>query len=147
MELKQVSNIEQPEYVTKSKINSKTLKKTIPLKWLKTGITGFIFSIIMSGEKIFAHSFSGISIEAGKIEATPIEGPSKSFIPKYVSITAILSMVSILILLIACIRVAITKKDMPEDEWKKCKKLLIVLFVVSIVLLAPYAYYKITNLF
>ena len=141
MELKQVSNIEQPEYVTKSKMNQKILKKNKPSNWLKAGITGFIFSAIMNAKKAFASSFGIIEMEKG--ESVPMQFK----VPDGVLIAGMLSTIPMFIILITIIRFSVTKKNMPEDERKKWMKRLNILINIAIVLVATYLYYRILDLF
>ena len=132
MELKQVSKIEQPEYVTKSKINSKSLKKNIPSKWIKAGITGFVFSIIMKSKSVIAAS-SANEIEnlgfMGIISTEPVFLPE----PERSALLYDVGIVTFIITIILTIIYYIKKKKMIGKN-KMLKVLIIILSIVGILL-------------
>ena len=136
MELKQVSNIEQPEYVTKSKMNQKILQKNKPSNWLKAGITGFIFSAIINEKKTLAVSETLI---LGGL-TTKIRVPEYALITKKISI--LIMCVTIIRAIVACIK----KKSMEDAEKKQIKITLVGLFILAIILLVPYMCYRIQDL-
>lgn len=56
MELKKVVSDSEIEYATKQEVSEKKLKRYIPTKWKKYGITGTFFSLMMKSKVLLAVS-------------------------------------------------------------------------------------------
>lgn len=129
MELKKVVS-EETKYVTKKNMDEKTLKKNIPSKWKKVGITAVIFSAIMKCKTVFAVA-EFISI--GSVTPTtitiagglPLESPIVKILKNIGYVTSIATVILGIIYFI--------KKKNGSEKLKIFKNWSVALLIVAIV--------------
>lgn len=134
MEIKCVKK-EKVKYPKINEISNTRVKYAIPDKWLKLGITSFLFNVLMQ-EKVFATNLIEISpddiILAGGY-ANPDYNPIYSHAR---GVCNIVSLVSVLAIIISSIMIIVKKaKAKKQGENAKVSKKIKIVFIISIILL------------
>lgn len=127
MEIRNIVNKVKNEYPKMEQISKKHLSNSIPRKWLKVGLSSLGISMIFKNN-VFAVSPMDIDIAGGF--PAPIPAPIRICnvaCPLVQIVSAVLFIVTGLSILITRIK---AKK---QDEPKKVKKWIKVLFIISIV--------------
>lgn len=127
MELKKVVS-EETKYVTKKNMDEKILKKNIPSKWKKVGITAAIFSVIMRSKTILAVSEL---INIGSITPTPGLLPVDRTPPIVYVLKNIGYATSIATAILGIIYFIKMKKD--QEKVKVLKDVSVTLLIIAIV--------------
>lgn len=133
MEIKKVEKQIKVEYPKINEISNTRVKHAIPDKWLKLGITSFLFNVLMQG-KAFAITPSEISpdmmVTAGVL---PYYNPIYSYVRGGCNIV---SLISALTFLISAIMIIIKKlKAKKQGENIKVSKKIKIVCIISIILL------------
>lgn len=132
MEIKSVEQQKIIEYPRINEISNIKVKHSIPDKWLKFGITSFLFNILMKSN-VFAINISEISpddmITAGVL---PYYNPIYTYIKAGCNIVSFISALSFIISVVMIIYKKIKLKKQ-NTEFKISKKIKIVL-ILSIIL-------------
>lgn len=132
MEIKCVKK-EKVEYPKINEISNTRVKYAIPDKWLKLGITSFLFNVLMQ-EKVFAITPLEIlpndMVTAGSL---PYYNPIYSYVRNGCNIV---SVISVLAFLISSIMIIVKKsKAKKQGENAKVSKKIKIVFIISIILL------------
>lgn len=132
MEIKCVKK-EKVEYPKINEISNTRVKYAIPDKWLKLGITSFLFNILMQ-EKVFATNRIGISPDDIVIGGyVAYVNPIYSYVRNGCNIV---SLISVLAFLISSIMIIVKKsKAKKQGENAKVSKKIKIVFIISIILL------------
>ena len=130
MEIRNVVNEVKNEYPKMEQINKKHLSNSIPRKWLKVGLSSLGIAMIMKNN-VFA-------ISPKNINTIDIAGGFPTSIPAPIRICnvacPIVQIVSAVVFIITGLSILITKiKTKKQDEPKKVKKWIKVLFIISII--------------
>ena len=127
MELKKVVS-EETKYVTKKNVDEKILKKNIPSKWKKVGITAAIFSVIMRSKTILAVSeFINIGSVTPTAGVLPVDRtPPIAYVLKNIGYAT--SIVTAILGIIYFIKM---KKD--QEKVKVLKDVSVTLLIIAIV--------------
>ena len=139
MEIKGVKNELKAEYPNINEISKKTLKKSIPNKWAKIGLTSWMLGIILKGQVLAKTlEISDMPLAGVAPVVTPGGAPYKT--PVYVKLinTAfpIVGGVSLVVFLISLIKIIKAKIKMKKENKKeKMEKRDKVVLIISIVLL------------
>ena len=132
MEIKCVKK-DKIEYPKINEISNKKLKTCIPNKWIKLGVTSFLFNVLMQS-KAFAITPSGISPDV-----MVTAGVVSCYNPIYNYVRGgcnIISLISVLTFLISAIMIIIKKsKAKKQDENIKVSKKIKIVLIISIILL------------
>lgn len=144
MEIKKVDNEIINEYPKMKDFNKKDLKKYVPLKWSKIGLSSFVFGILMRTTKLKAseHIFSidnewldgvgRVEIEGGIIrEINPIYEISEKGTFIFSILTILLVVISIILTFVKKIK---DKKGLNTKLTNKKLKILYIITGVSIVI-------------
>lgn len=130
MEIKKVEKQIKVEYPKINEISNKKIKCSIPNKWLKLGVTAFLFDALMRNET-FAVTPSKITpdiVTAGVITYNPIYNYVRSG-------CNIVSLISASTFLISSIMIIYTKlKAKKQDKKIKVSKKVKIIFIISIIL-------------
>lgn len=140
MEIRNVVNDVKNDYPKMEQLSKEHLKSTIPHKWLKVGLSSFVITMIMKNNVLASSSSSSLDdkmIIAGDMPVEVVGAqPQKTFL--YVlcnDICPYIMIFSFLIFIVTglnmLIRKIATKKN---NETKKTKKWIKVLFVISFIL-------------
>ena len=137
MEIRSVKNEVRAEYPKINEISKKTLKKSIPTKWLKIGLTSWMLSVITRGQ-VFAISEQMINTEISG--GVPVVTAGVIQTPMYVKVinlaAPIIGGLSLITFLASLIIIIKTKRKMKkENKQEKIKKKYKVLLIISIILL------------
>lgn len=137
MEIKGVKSNLKVEYPNINEISKKTLKKAIPSKWIKIGLTAFVLNVIAK-QNVFA--ISDLIIDpaplAGSIEVKPPIYVEPIYVEIINKAFPIVGGVSLIVFLISLIMIIKAKRKMKkENKNEKIKKRYKVIFIISIVLL------------
>lgn len=132
MEIKCVKK-DKIEYPKINEISNKKLKTCIPNKWIKLGVTSFLFNVLMQS-KAFAITPSEISPDV-----IVTAGIVSYYNPIYNYVRGgcnIISLISVLTFLISAIMIIIKKsKAKKQDENIKVSKKIKIVLIISIILL------------
>ena len=133
MEIKRIIK-EEVKYAVQKDVDEKVLKKNIPNRWKKLGITAAIFGMIMKCRTTFAASMGWKEIEpihppmitAGVVQTTSILDVTLKWPGRVVlGIAGVLS-----------ITYCFIKKEKDLEKLKKFKNIIVTLLIIGIVLLA-----------
>lgn len=132
MEIKKIDNEVINEYPKMNQFNKNDLKRYVPAKWTKMGISSFIFGILMKATKINAININEITIDGGAPMVTagvlPID-------PVYQSLnlgSEILKGLSTILLIISIILTIIKKhKNRKEKPTKLTNKKIKILYIIT----------------
>lgn len=122
MEIKSVEK-EKAQYPKSHEINNKQIKRCIPIKWLKLGITTAIFEIIMKSKVNAVDMIATID--------TTISGDEKVIHSVYSPVAGITRMAAIVMFVISIIGLILSK--IKKSKNTKLKKIFEVLLILSIV--------------
>lgn len=129
MEIKCVKK-EKVEYPKINEISNTRVKYAIPDKWLKLGITSFLFNVLMQ-EKVFA--IGEIASNEIAIAGSVAYNPIYSYVRNGCNIV---SLISVLAFLISSIMLIVKKsKAKKQGENAKVSKKIKIVFIISIILL------------
>lgn len=133
MEIKKVEKQIKVEYPKINEISNTRVKYAIPDKWLKLGITSFVFNVLMQG-KAFAITPSELSpdmmVTAGGL---PYYNPIYSYVKGGCNIVSLLLALTFLI---SAIMIIIKKsKAKKQGENIKVSKKIKMVFIISTILL------------
>lgn len=133
MEIKCVKK-EKVEYPKINEISNTRVKCAIPDKWLKLGITSFLFNVLMQ-EKVFATNLIEISLD----DIALAGGVSYYYNPIYSYARGgcnIVSLISVLAIIISSIMIIVKKsKAKKQGGNAKVSKKIKIVFIISIILL------------
>ena len=133
MEIKRIDNEVINEYPKMNELNKKDLKKYVPKKWTKIGVTTLIFSIIMKATKVKATTprIGNVTFPDG-IE---LGGGVRRYNPVYLYLQTgsnIFKITSILLLAISAICSIVKKcKNKQEKDTKLTNKRMKILYIVT----------------
>ena len=138
MEIKGITNEIKTEYPNINEISKKTLKKSIPNKWAKIGLTSWMLGIILKGQvlaktlEISDMPLAGVApvVTPGVVE---YQSPIVKIINTAFPIVGGVSLIAFLISLIKIIKAKIKMKK--ENKKEKMEKRDKVVLIISIVLL------------
>ena len=139
MEIRSVKNEVRAEYPKINEISKKTLKKSIPTKWLKIGLTSWMLSVITRGQVLaLAKQMINTEISGGVPVVTA--GVVQMQTPMYVKVinlaAPIIGGLSLITFLASLISIIKTKRKMKkENKQEKINKKYKVLLIISIILL------------
>lgn len=127
MEIRNIVNKVKNEYPKMEQISKKHLSNSIPRKWLKVGLSSLGISMIFKNN-VFAVSPMDIDIAGGF--PAPIPAPIR-----ICNVACpIVQIVSAVLFIVTGLSILITRiKAKKQDEPKKVKKWIKVLFIISIV--------------
>lgn len=133
MEIKCIKKEKVVEYPKMNEVNNDKLKRCIPNKWMKLGITSFIFEVVLKN-KAFATTFGQeISGDVVAVDSFPplVNGGTTSAYMNYGIIGG-----TIIFFVISIIGVIITKvklnKNKENNKIKKLHKFFIILSIISV---------------
>ena len=131
MEIKRIDNEVINEYPKMNEFNKKDLKRYVPRKWTKLGVTTLIFSIIMKATKVKAISVGNVTFPEG-IE---LGGVARRYNPVYLYLQTgsnIFKITSILLLAISAICSIVKKyKNKKGKNTKLTNKKMKILYIVT----------------
>lgn len=132
MEIKRIDNEVINEYPKMNEFNNKDLKKYLPKKWTKLGISSFVFGLLMKATKSNAININEITIDGG----FPIsEGGVVRVDPAYQLLdtgAGIFKWLSIILLIASIILTTIKKhKNKKEKTTKLTNKKIKVLYIIT----------------
>ena len=133
MEIKCVKK-EKVEYPKINEISNTRVKYAIPDKWLKLGITSFLFNVLMQ-EKVFATNL--IEISPDDTLAGGYTNPDYNPIYSHArGVCNIVSLVTVLAIIISSIMIIVKKaKAKKQGKNAKVSKKIKIVFIISIILL------------
>ena len=127
MEIRNVVNEVKNEYPKLEKLSKKRLSNSLPNKWLKIGLSSLGIAIIFKNN-VFALDINTIDIAGGF--PAPIPAPIR-----ICNVACpIVQIVSAVLFIVTGLSILLTKiKAKKQDEPKKVKKWIKVLFIISII--------------
>lgn len=131
MEIRNVVNKVENEYPKMEQISKKHLSNSVPRKWLKVGLSSLVIAILTKN-KAFAISINTLDLDM------PLAGAQEYRIPVPIQICnvacPIVQIASAVVFIITGLSILITKiKSKKQNEPKKIKKWVKVLFIISII--------------
>lgn len=129
MEIKSVKE-NKIEYPKINEMSDKKVKKSIPNKWLKLGITSFIFDILIQ-TKVFATSSDRLPIVTAGVQV--YHNPIYDFVKDSCNVVTIVSLLAFLISGISIIVKKVIAKKQGGNQ--KIGKKIKIVFITSIILL------------
>ena len=127
MEIRNVVNEVKNEYPKLEKLSKKRLSNSLPNKWLKIGLSSLGIAIIFKNN-VFALDINTIDIAGGF--PAPIPAPIRICDVA----CPIVQIVSAVLFIVTGLSILLTKiKAKKQDEPKKVKKWIKVLFIISII--------------
>ena len=130
MEIRNVNNEIINEYPKMTEFNKKDLKKYIPQKWAKIGVSSFVFEILMRATKSKAINANKLSIDGG----LQVQGVLQ-FDPMYEllnNVAGIFKGVSIILLIISIILTTIKKhKNRNEKTTELTNKKMKIFYIIT----------------
>lgn len=153
MELKNITELET-QYPTDKQIDKKELKKNIPTKWTKLGLTAFMFELMISNrafaEKTSFADFDKMEIVggAGPIEVGIISTGVQGIVPQSISYLSMffhgLSVVMAIITIIQSVKFKINKKkNLDEEQLNKSKRSAIKFAKITAILILIYLFFEV----
>ncbi len=132
MEIKSVKNEVKNEYPKIEQVSKKHLKSKIPNKWLKVGMSSLVIAMITQNKALATSNadinFNSMDIAGGVPVAIPMP------IEICIKVCPIVEIISIVMFIITGLNILITKiKSKKQNENKKVKKWVKVIFVISII--------------
>ena len=130
MEIKKMDNEVINEYPKMNEFNKKDLKKYVPTKWAKIGISSFVFGILMKATKTNALSaFSNeMTVDGGYRVKQPIEYFLEDIGP------VVFKVLSIILLITSILLTAIKKyKNKKEKTTKLTNKKMKILYIITVI--------------
>lgn len=132
MEIRNVVNKIENEYPKMEQISKKNLSNSIPSKWLKIGLSSLGIAILTNNKAFAVYNFNLTTIDIAGGAPAPITTP----LPVQICNVAcpMVQIVSAVIFIITGLSILLTKiKAKKQDEPKKVKKWIKVLFIISII--------------
>ena len=131
MEIKKIDNKVINEYPKMNQFNKNDLKRYVPTKWTKMGISSFVFGILMKATKSNAISINEITIDGG----VPLDGVARVD-PIYQLLdtgAGIFKGLSIILLIASIILATIKKhKNKKEKTTKLTNKKINILYIILV---------------
>lgn len=132
VEIKNVENELRNRYPKMNQVSKKHLLNSIPRKWLKVGLSSLGLALIFKNN-VFAIS-PMMNIDIAGVSPTPIPAPIPAPIRICNVACPIVQIVSAVLFIVTGLSILITRiKAKKQDEPKKVKKWIKVLFIISIV--------------
>lgn len=133
MEIKCVKK-EKIEYPKINEIGNKKIKHSIPDKWLKLGVTSFLFNVLMQSKAFATFNTNEIFADVAGIQGAELHyDPIYNYIKCGCNITTLISALAVIISLIMTIIRKLKAKKQGENT-KVSKKIKLV-FIISVILL------------
>lgn len=132
MEIRNVVNKIENEYPKMEQISKKHLSNSIPSKWLKIGLSSLGIAILINNKAFAVSNFNLTTIDIAGGAPAPIITP----LPVQICNVAcpMVQIVSAVIFIITGLSILLTKiKAKKQDEPKKVKKWIKILFIISII--------------
>ena len=124
MEIRNVVNKVENEYPKMEQISKKHLSNSVPRKWLKVGLSSLVIAILTKN-KAFAISINTLDLDM-PLAGAPIQICNVA--------CPIVQIASAVVFIITGLSILITKiKSKKQNEPKKIKKWVKVLFIISII--------------
>lgn len=138
MKIREINSEEKLNYPKQKNINNNKLKKSIPNKWMKYGITMMIFGMIMKSKSLsFEQELAG-----------DVGFPMKEEIPLIERMMPYIELGAISLLAISVLGFIVTKiklvKDKKNKKVRKLKNVFLILAIISVIaLVVSYILYNI----
>lgn len=132
MEIKSIEKHIEVNYPKQNEISNKKLKKSIPKKWSKLGITSFVFSLLLK-EQAYAVSTNNVEIMGFLPTNSPAPVPQLHYMQIICTPLSIIFGIAVLINLILIIRFKLKAKK--ENKKIKLPKKLKISLIISIIVL------------
>ena len=128
MEIKKIDNEVINEYPKMNEFNKKDLKKYLPTKWAKIGISSFVFGILMKATKTNA-TININELELGGTAQILTPDPTYLLLNTGTEISKVLS---IFLLILSVIFISIKKyKNKKEKNTKLTNKRMKILYIIT----------------
>lgn len=135
MEIRSIKNEKEVSYPKSNEISDKTLKRNIPKKWRRIGLTSLVLIFVMKS-CTFAKNDSIVLTAGFAPSTTPTAGVVQTKNPILLVASAGIGIIAVITFLISLIAIIKTKiKAKKENEKVKVKIIYKIMFIISIILI------------